>query len=162
RPTTYTQRAGDSTVALTQYQLGAYFQDDWRARKNLTLSAGLRYEWQNHLRDRNNFAPRVGLAWSPFKRGQTTLRAGAGIFYDWFTSDTYEQTLRVNGARQRETVISNPGFPDPVSSGSALVLPATRYAVADDLQLPYVMQASVGLEHELLKRFHLMSDYRYQ
>ncbi|MFL6207346.1 MAG: TonB-dependent receptor domain-containing protein [Pyrinomonadaceae bacterium] len=161
RPTTYTQRAGDSTVALTQYQLGAYWQDDWRARKNLTLSAGLRYEWQNHLNDRSNFAPRFGLAWSPFKNGPT-LRAGAGLFYDWFGADTYEQTLRVNGARQRETVISNPGFPDPFSSGSAIVLPATRYRVAPDLQLPYVAQVSVGLEHELLKRFHLMSDYRYQ
>ena len=161
RPTTYTQRAGDSSVALTQYQLGAYFQDDWRARKNLTLSAGLRYEWQNHLRDRNNFAPRVGLAWSPFKNGPT-VRAGAGIFYDWFGADTYEQTLRINGARQRETVISNPGFPDPFSSGNALVLPATRYRVAPDLQLPYVAQASVGIEYELLQRFHLMSDYRFQ
>ncbi len=162
RPTTYTQRAGESQVALTQYQFGAYWQDDWRARKNLTLSVGLRYEWQNHLRDRNNFAPRAGLAWSPFKKGSLTVRAGAGLFYDWFTSDTYEQTLRVNSARQRETVINNPGYPDPFSSGSAIVLPASRYTVAPDLQLPYVAQASAGIEQDLLKRFRLMTEYRYQ
>jgi hypothetical protein len=162
RPTTYTQRTGDSTVAHTQYQLGAYWQDDWRARKNLTLSAGLRYEWQNHLRDGNNLAPRGGLAWSPFKSGRTTLRAGAGLFYDWFESDAYEQTLRVNGARQRETVIRDPGFPDPFASGNALVLPATRYRVAPDLSQPYVAQASAGLEQELFGRFRLMSEYRYR
>ena len=161
QPTTYTQRAGDSTVALTQYQLGSYYQDDWRARKNLTLSFGLRYEWQNHLRDHNNFAPRFGLAWSPFKKGPT-LRGGAGLFYDWFGADTYEQTLRVNGARQRETVINAPGYPDPFSGGSALVLPASRYTVAPDLTMPYVAQASLGVEHDLLKRFRLMSEYRYQ
>jgi hypothetical protein len=160
-PTTYTQRAGDSSVALTQYQLGSYWQDDWRARKNLTLSFGLRYEWQNHLRDHNNFAPRFGIAWSPFKKGPT-LRGGAGLFYDWFGADTYEQTLRVNSARQRETVISNPGYPDPFAGGSALVLPATRYTVAPDLSMPYVAQASLGLEHDLLKRFRLMTEYRYQ
>ncbi len=162
RPTTYTQRAGDASVALTQYQLGAYWQDDWRARKNLTLSYGVRYEWQNHLREHNNFAPRAGLAWSPFKKGGTTIRAGAGVFYDWFGADTYEQTLRINGARQRETVINNPGYPDPFAGGNALVLPASRYTVAPDLQMPYIAQASVGIEHELLKRFRLMSEYRYQ
>ncbi|HYY42420.1 MAG TPA: TonB-dependent receptor, partial [Pyrinomonadaceae bacterium] len=160
-PTTYTQRAGDARVAHTQYQLGAYWQDDWRARKNLTLSFGLRYEWQNHLRDQNNFAPRLGFAWSPFKRGPT-LRGGAGLFYDWFAADTYEQTLRVNAARQRETVISAPGYPDPFAGGSAVVLPASRYLVAPDLRLPYVAQASVGVEHDLWKRFRVMSDYRFQ
>ncbi|HEX8180832.1 MAG TPA: TonB-dependent receptor [Pyrinomonadaceae bacterium] len=160
-PTTYTQRAGDARVAHTQYQLGTYWQDDWRARKNLTLSFGLRYEWQNHLRARNNFAPRLGFAWSPFKRGPT-LRGGAGLFYDWFAADTYEQTLRVNAARQRETVISAPGYPDPFAGGSAVVLPASRYLVAPDLRLPYVAQASVGVEHDLWKRFRVMSDYRFQ
>ncbi|HEX8072793.1 MAG TPA: TonB-dependent receptor [Pyrinomonadaceae bacterium] len=162
RPTTYTQRSGDSTVAHTQYQFGAYWQDDWRARKNLTLSGGVRYEWQNHLRDRDNFAPRAGLAWSPFKNGRTTLRGGAGLFFDWFDADAYEQTLRVGGTRQRETVIRDPGFPDPFASGSALVLPATRYRVAPDLSQPYVAQASAGLEQELLGRFRLMSEYRYR
>ncbi|MGB7203223.1 MAG: TonB-dependent receptor [Pyrinomonadaceae bacterium] len=32
--------------------------------------------------DLNNFAPRVGLAWKPFKNLATTFRAGYGIFYD--------------------------------------------------------------------------------
>ena len=41
--------------------------------------------------DRNNFAPRIGLAWQPFKNSQTVLRAGYGVFYDQTFGDVYFQ-----------------------------------------------------------------------
>ena len=89
---------------------GFFVQDDWRARKNLTLSAGVRQEFQTHLGDRWNFAPRGGLTWSPFKNGKTTVRAGGGIFYDWLEAETFEQTLRVDGVRQQDLVDRQPGL----------------------------------------------------
>ena len=94
-------------------------QDDWRARKNLTFSAGLRQEFQTHLGDGWNLAPRGGLTWSPFKSGKTTMRAGGGIFYDWLDADIYEQTLRVDGERQQDSSSVNPGYPDPFDGGVA-------------------------------------------
>ena len=45
--------------------------------------------------------------------GQTTLRSSWGIFYDWLPTNTYEQTLRVDGFRQRELDIVNPPYPGP-------------------------------------------------
>ena len=53
--------AGASAIRWSStrtWQAGVFFQDDWRARKNLTLSAGVRQEFQTHLDDRWNFAPR--------------------------------------------------------------------------------------------------------
>jgi hypothetical protein len=41
--------------------------------------------------DRNNFAPRIGIAWQPFKNPNTVLRAGYGIFYDQTFGDVYFQ-----------------------------------------------------------------------
>ena len=87
-------------------------QDDIRVRRNLTLSAGVRYEAQTHVDDYDNLMPRFGVTWAPFASGATTLRASWGIFYDWLPTNTYEQTLRVDGFRQQELDIVNPPYPD--------------------------------------------------
>ena len=106
--------------------------------------------------------PRAGFAWSPFKKGNTTIRGGGGIFYDWFASETYEQALRVNGQQQRDLDISNPGFPDPFAGGTAETLPASRIQIDPSLRMPYVVQASIGVEQTLPHNIRLMSQYFYR
>ena len=104
---------------------------------SLTLSPGVRYELQTHVNDRANVGPRFAVTWAPFKSGKTTLRGSTGIFYDWLDQFTYEQTLRVDGFRQRELDISNPAYPDPGTVGGVgVVPPVTRYLLAPDWQMP--------------------------
>ncbi|HEX3184744.1 MAG TPA: TonB-dependent receptor [Pyrinomonadaceae bacterium] len=161
-PTQYTQRIGNPLVEYLQYQYGWYFQDDWKVRKNLTLSYGARHEFQNHVPGKFNIAPRFGFVWSPSKKGTVTLRGGAGIFYDWFAAQVYEQTLRVDGQRQRDLVIVNPGYPNPFNSGTQTTLPPSRIQTDPNLQIPYIIQASVGLETQPFKLFQLRTNYQYQ
>lgn len=161
-PTQYTQRIGDPTVSYPQYQFGWYVQDDYRARKNLTISYGVRQELQNHLGDGLNLAPRLGFVWSPKKNGSITIRGGAGIFYDWFNSQTYEQTLRVNGQRQRDLVVTNPGFPNPFSGGTQTTLPPSRIQSDPNLEQPYIIQTSLGLETNPFQLVRLTMNYQYQ
>jgi len=161
-PTTYTRRSGIGTVNFDQYQLGWFAQDDWRVLKSLTLSFGLRQEVQTNLDDKINLMPRFGFAWAPFKNGKTTFRGGAGIFNDWFGADTLEQSLRVNGQQQRDLVIQNPGFPDLFSGGTSITLPPSRIQVEPNLQMPYVAQASFGVERELMQGVRFMSQYFYR
>ena len=148
RPASFTQRIGNPLVEYTHWQSGLFIQDDWRARSNLTISAGLRQEFQTHLDDGLNLAPRVGLTWAPFKNGKTTIRGGGGIFYDWLESEIYEQVLRVDGVKQRDLVVTNPGYPDPLSGGIENVLPASKYTLADDLVMPYRLLGNVGISHQ--------------
>ncbi|MEN3330911.1 MAG: hypothetical protein V7641_276 [Blastocatellia bacterium] len=162
RPTTYIQRVGAARVAFDQLQLGWYWQDDWRITKSLTLSYGVRHEFQSQVGDHNNFAPRAGVAWSPFKNGKTTLRAGAGIFYDWLAAETYEQTLRVDGIRQQEIVIRNPGYPEPLAGGSPALLPPGRITLAPELKMPYVEQASFGVQRQFGRFSQFFANYFYQ
>lgn len=162
RPTTFTQRVGDPHVDFRQNQVGLFFQDDFRVTKGLSLSLGVRYEAQTNLSDRNNFAPRLGVAWSPFRDGKTTIRAGAGIFYYWFAPNTFEQTLRVDGERQYDIVVQTPGFPDPLNGGLASALPPGRIQRDPILPMPYIESASVGVEKEVGLRFHIRAAYFYQ
>src|SRR5688572_8426009 len=131
RPRSYTRRIGDPNISFGTLQGAWYFQDDVRVRRNLTVSAGVRYEAQAHLNDFDNVAPRFGFTWSPSASGATTLRSSWGIFYDWLQNNTIEQTVRVDGFRQQELDIFNPSFPDVPVFGTAP--PANRYLLADGL-----------------------------
>src|SRR5437660_483746 len=117
QPSNYTRRIGDPAIAYDNVQGGIYVQDDIRVRKNLTLTPGVRYELQTHVRNYANIGPRIGATWAPLAGGQTTLRGSAGIFYDWLPTSAYDQALRVDGFHQQEINIVDPSCPVPATSG---------------------------------------------
>jgi hypothetical protein len=145
RPRSYTQRIGDPNVKYDNFQGSFYAQDDIRVRRNLTLSGGIRYEAQTQARDYDNVMPRLGITWAPFTGGQTTLRASWGIFHDWFSMNTYEQTLRVDGVHQREVDIVDPPYPD-FNDLSLLAAPGNRYLMSEGVALPRSTRVSLGLD----------------
>lgn len=161
-PTQYTQRIGNPAVSYSQYQAGWYIQDDYRVRKNLTISYGLRQELQSNLGDKLNLAPRLGFVYAFGKGGSITLRGGAGVFFDWFGAQTFEQTLRVDGQRQRDLIVTNPGYPNPFSGGTQQTLPPSRIQQDPNLELPYIMQGSLGLETKPFNLIRLTTNYQYQ
>ena len=80
-PTRLQQNFGGDSNLNNKY-FGAFVQNDWRLRSNLTLNAGIRYERETVLKDNNNWGPRIAAAWDPFKKGKGVIRFGAGIFYN--------------------------------------------------------------------------------
>ena len=162
RPTTFTARSGNPLVEYRQQEVGLYLQDDFKLTKSLSLSLGLRYELQNNLSDKSNFAPRFGVAWSPFKNGKTTFRAGAGIFYGWVQPDVTEQILRVDGTHQRDLIVQSPGFPDPLASGTQITLPSSRITGDPSMTMPYVEQISFGMQRQLGGLGQLFANYFHQ
>ena len=150
RPLTFSIREGNPLVEYSQWQLGFFVQDDWRARPNLTISMGLRQEMQTNLDDKLNLNPRFGFTWSPFKSGRTTVRGSMGLFTDWLDAGVYEQVLQVNGVQQTDTLILNPGYPNPYDGGILRqALPPSRYVFAGELSMPWSVRSSLGLSQQL-------------
>jgi hypothetical protein len=160
QPRSYTRRVGDPNIRYTNTQGGIYIQDDARVRRNLTLSAGVRYEAQTHVRDFNNVAPRVGITWAPFASDQTTLRSSFGLFYEWIPTNTYEQTLRVDGSRQRELDIVDPPYPIPLDA-ITVVPPVNRYVWGAELDLPMSRRFSVGVDQRVWRQLRTSATYSY-
>jgi hypothetical protein len=122
---TFQQGFGDAIVAATLPYYGAYVQDNWKVTPNLTLDFGLRYELDRRLHpipvDKNNFAPRVALAWDPFGDKKTTVRAGYGIYYSpiYFQIDYVVNALGVqNGRRPIAQVFSSIQTPGPAAANN--------------------------------------------
>ena len=158
-PRSYSRRLGDPSLNYSNVQGGLYIQDDFKIRKNLTITGGVRYELQTHVPDKLNFAPRAGFTWAPFKSGKTTLRGSWGMFYDWLPTNTYLQTLQVNGVRLRELNIVNPSFPDPGDVG--LATPTNRYILANERDMAYSQRLSAGIAQGISRRVTTNVLYTY-
>ncbi|NOT63724.1 MAG: hypothetical protein HOP19_26215 [Acidobacteria bacterium] len=150
RPTQFTISQGDPRLQFTQLQGASFIQDDWRVKPNLTLSLGLRHEFQSQLGDANNFAPRIGIAWSPGKSRTTTVRIGGGIFYSRLTDNVYSNVLRYDGTRQQSFVINNPAWPNAFAEDATITTARTIRRVLDSqLAAPYSVNFNASVERQL-------------
>ncbi len=162
KPAIFTQNIANRKVNLSQIQLGVFVQDDWRVKKNLNFSFGLRYELQNNLKDFNNFSPRIGFTWSPLKTGKLTFRGGGGIFYNWLETNNLSTILSNDISQPSETIIINPSFPNPSLGGTSQTLSRSYWQTDANLKNPYIVHISFATESRLNKRLSLRSGYVYQ
>ena len=101
----------------------------------------------------------TGFTWSP--NSKTTIRGGAGRFFGWYEADVYEQTLRLDGVREREILLNNPSWPDAFPGAGGADLRSTRLVASPDLTLPRSLRTSIAVERSLAGRLRLNVDYSY-
>ena len=169
-PLQFTQRLGEVSTSFTAYQGALYWQDDIRTTRTLTISVGVRQEVQSLIADKLNVMPRLGLTYSP-RSSKTIVRGGYGLFYDWYDSNLYDQTLRVNGIAQRDLRVNCPGYPDPFAAsadpscvtgldGAPVIQPGGRIQASSDLRMPQVHQASASIERPIGANLRTMISYQ--
>lgn len=133
-----------ASALITTRDYAGYATDDWRARPRLTLTLGVRYEYEyipenptpnptfegqtmigayapNTLSrpdDRNNIAPRLGFAWNIFGDNKTVLRGGYGIYYGRIINANVEQSYQNSGGPGSQVNVSGL-FPDASTSSVA-------------------------------------------
>jgi hypothetical protein len=176
RPGTYEGQAQGSTTARRWRQnlIGLYAQDDWSARRNLTINLGVRYEFfttpheldgreasMPNLQASNttqggpifinpsftNVAPRTGFAWDMTGDGKNALHGGAGLFFEPILSNVYRAYGNRTPPYYNLINPANPTFPTPPTSGTSSLL---RLDLVDyNIKNPYRVQYNVTYQREL-------------
>ncbi|HEY2153661.1 MAG TPA: TonB-dependent receptor [Vicinamibacterales bacterium] len=173
-----TQITGDLGFSMNTNIVSAFAQDDWQLAPSLKVLYGLRYDiynypaglpnaplasTQNFNVDKNNFGPRVGLAWTLDEK--TVVRASTGIMYDQPILGGYEQALQLSGSPKAPaytfgpTAVGAPAFPNTVSSG---LLPVqSPWAVDPNFVVARTWQSNIQIERSLGRDYTASAGYIY-
>lgn len=162
-PSQFSISRGDPSVFVRDWWAGWFAQDDWTLHPRLTVSYGVRQEWQTQVTG-PDFAGRFGLAWAVDDARRHLVRAGAGRFYGRMESDLMVDVERLGGDRLRQVLIEHPGFfptvPDNPGDGRSML--PTSYVRAPELQAPETQRVAVAYERQLPKNGFVTIGYDLQ
>jgi hypothetical protein len=185
--------ARNLSAPIRQTHIGLFVQDDYQASHRLVLNLGLRYELSTVLSsplhrlrnfsvekgyftpgvdgsslykgDHNNFAPRVGFAYTLTEDGRTVVRGGYGFFYDALAFSTAVgmdiprldtpwvlASLPVRGAGKLSTLFN------PAASFNATPTLSQR-AYDENIRTPYAQHFNLTVQRELGKSVLVSAGY---
>jgi hypothetical protein len=171
----------------------AFVNDEWRIHHNVTMSFGVRYEFVavpegarrqalNRIASvpgvldfhspepsRRDFAPRVGLAWSPGTTGRSVLRAGFGLVYDQNFHNMALNSLPPQYSTAVEAHVEQPNEtrflarggvqPTAVAITSAATARSLTSAWIPNQQRPYSINWTTGVQQSLAGDYNLEVRY---
>ncbi|HXD30681.1 MAG TPA: carboxypeptidase regulatory-like domain-containing protein [Pyrinomonadaceae bacterium] len=229
---TFTQSKLDLMVDFRQRSIEGFAQDEWRVRRNVTLSLGVRYSYFGPPWDKNgflvnflprlwssaaapqvtgagnrragtgnfcngiivnaqnfqtgpaafnctptaspfgkyvyeaqkhDFAPRVGIAWDPFGKGTTSIRAGYGIYHEQVSLSAAE-LLSLNPPYQETATQTLTRFDQPIPSGAAIPVvasatPPSIRAIEPNFLTPYTQHWSLDVQRQFGKKTVITVGY---
>jgi hypothetical protein len=157
-PFKYRVTRGDPRLELSQLQIGVFSQQDLRLTNRFTLMLGLRYQDQTNISDHGNFDPRVGFAYAI--DNSTVIRGGAGIFHSFLSIDEIQTLRRLDGTRQYEIQVDDPGWPDPFVAGNVRTIPpSSRRVASPDLSAQYYFTTQISVEKSLPKNLFVTVSF---
>lgn len=157
--------SGDPRVAFKQGWLAWFAQDDWAIAPRLTVSLGLRHEWQSLLDDPDgSLAARFGAGWTIDAAGRNVVRGGVGLFDTRLDGDLALDTTRFDGHHQHEVTVQRPGvFPEvPVDVAGSAISNTAIHLMAPDLRVPRTLLSTVSYERKLPGNLLAAVEYAHQ
>lgn len=162
------------TARAILFDAGLFYQDDWKVSPRFTFSYGLRWETQNLIQDKSDWAPRVSFAYALGKTQgrqppKTVLRGGYGWFYERFTvpnsfgslagTPYIINTIHQNGFNQINYIATDPVYPArPIPSAATA---PTVFNVDPHFRSANDMQAAIGVDRQIAKRMTGNVTYLY-
>ena len=164
---TYTP-AGNGSFSQNVQRLAFYAQDSFRASHHLTINYGLRYQTTfglftasglsqasnpsfNQLASlgypeavphdfRKQFAPRLGIVYSPGDSEKTVIRAGFGMFYNDLAQNGWATAFQAVSANS----VAPPSLIDP------------------NYKTPYAIHVTGGVQHAFDEHWIVSADYTHE
>ena len=193
---TYTP-ASDGSFSQNVQRLALYAEDSWQVTRNLTFNYGLRWQntWglfnasgrsqadnaayitMQALQipvvtslphdDHNQFAPRIGFAYSPGGSGNTVIRAGFGMYYDDLAQNGWATAFQgVNGSNYTTGTCALTGGPGTYAlTGSGCLTGgagATGNVIGSPYKTPYAIHITGGVQHAFNNEWLASADYVYE
>ena len=159
----------------------AFAQDTWQITSKLTATYGVRYdqyrapngianaplpETRSFRIPIGNFAPRIGLAFSP--NSNTVLRVSGGIFYEATPTNSFYNPLYANGLTNTGNLIVTlnatspgaPAFPGTFTSAASASFPTpTPYALTSRFKNEYTWNFNTQMEQKIASNDTLTLGY---
>jgi carboxypeptidase family protein/TonB-dependent receptor-like protein len=173
---------GNQSSSISQGALNFFVQDNYRWKPNLTFELGLRYDWnmtpterydrfivfdpasgsllrveEPYKQNKNNFQPRVGIAWDPFRDGKTSVRAAYAVLTD------QPMTSLVTGTAANPPLAIPLTFTGAVRFDNALTVAQSAglapQTIDHNFENAYVQSWNFNVQRELTPRLAMMAGY---
>jgi len=159
--TRYSIFPGSPSATTYNSEVSAYAQDRWLITSRLLLESGLRYDWDQIIRD-SLLSPRLAATYALGSSDNTKIAAGVGIFYD--ATPVFLIARPQSGTRQDFFFPTVPPLP-PLTCSSyavtgALTCPISTFtANPGTLKAPRFVNWSLALEHKLPGAIYVKAEY---
>ncbi len=164
----FTISGGDPDIALTQHDLGIYFQTSFKLTDTIAASAGVRYENQTNVGSNLNLAPRLGLIWAPKAKEKRSLwyalprvSFGYGLFYSRYSLNNMLGIRLANDPDRSQYLITDANildlFPTVPTVGELqqFALPRSQRYLGDGFETPSQGFISISATKPLPNKYSL-------
>jgi len=172
----FEQTAGNAKYNFSDPFVGFFVNDTWRALPTLTLTGGVREDFQKYPNPSGNplvastqtfhnqyerVSPRLGFSYAPLPK--TVVRGGIGLYYEIFVGGNYQNSTQQNGVSQTgaelfdfstATIAANqsPAYPGALpASSSNFAGGGNIVTIASNYKTPSVINSSLQIDQEIAK-----------
>jgi hypothetical protein len=160
-PESFSIQQGQERFVTLYAQPGSFFQDQIQASSRLTITPGIRYDFQNTLSNtKNAFEPRLSLAYLADKQHGLVVRVGGGIYFRRVGVNITQQLARYQDAAERSLLItSNLCYPNITACNPLNVQPPSLFLYQPNLEAPEQGYFGLSVERQLTKKSTVTLGY---